>query len=158
LKIDSIDRRILYELQEHGRLPIVELASRVNLTKTPCALRVRRLEDAGIIRGYRADLDANQLGAGHVLIVMVTLDKTSEDALERFNEAIRLIPEVQSCYMVAGNFDYMLKVRTQDIAEYRAVLGHQIGRLPFVYQTHSFVVMESVKDEVTVPIPGVIRF
>ena len=158
MKIDSIDRRILYELQEHGRLPIVELASRVNLTKTPCALRVRRLEDAGIIRGYRADLDANQLGAGHVLIVMVTLDKTSEDALERFNEAIRLIPQVQSCYMVAGNFDYMLKVRTQDIAEYRAVLGHQIGRLPFVYQTHSFVVMESVKDEVTVPIPGVIRF
>jgi Lrp/AsnC family leucine-responsive transcriptional regulator len=158
LKIDSIDRRILYELQEHGRLPIVELASRVNLTKTPCALRVRRLEDAGIIRGYRADLDANQLGAGHVLIVMVTLDKTSEDALERFNEAIRLIPQVQSCYMVAGNFDYMLKVRTQDIAEYRTVLGHQIGRLPFVYQTHSFVVMESVKDEVTVPIPGVIRF
>ncbi len=134
-------------------MPIVELANRVNLTKTPCAQRVRRLEEAGIIRGYRAELDPEQLGAGHVLVVLVTLDKTSEDALERFNEAVRLIPEVQGCYMVAGNFDYMLKVRTHDIGHYRAVLGGQIGRLPNVHQTHSFVVMELVKDEVTVPVP-----
>lgn len=153
MKIDRIDRQILRELQEHGRLPIVELANRVNLTKTPCAQRVRRLEEAGIIRGYRADLDPDQLGAGHVLVVLVTLDKTSEDALERFNDAVRLIPEVQNCYMVAGNFDYMLKVRTHDISHYRAVLVHQIGKLPNVHQTHSFVAMELVKDEVTVPVP-----
>lgn len=153
MKMDRIDRRILRELQTHGRLPIVELANRVNLTKTPCALRVRRLEQAGIIRGYRADLDPDQLGAGHVLIVMVTLDKTSDDALDRFNDAVRLIPEVQSCFMIAGNFDYLLKVRTHDIAHYRAVLGHRIGRLPNVHQTHSFVAMELVKDEVTVPVP-----
>ncbi|MHC8333139.1 Lrp/AsnC ligand binding domain-containing protein [Pseudomonas sp. LB3P25] len=152
MKIDRIDKQILYQLQEHGRLPIVDLASRVNLTKTPCAQRVRRLEQEGIIRGYRADLDPNQLGAGHVLVVQVTLNKTSEDALERFNEAVRRIPEIQSCYMVAGNFDYLLKVRTHDIAHYRAVLGHEIGRLPNVHQTHSYVVMELVKDEVTVPV------
>ncbi|MBB3232396.1 Lrp/AsnC ligand binding domain-containing protein [Halomonas stenophila] len=151
-QLDRIDRRILQQLQEHGRLPIVELAARVNLTKTPCAQRVRRLEQAGIIRGYRADLDPQQLGAGHVLVVQVTLDKTSEDALEQFNRAVRLIPEVQACYMVAGNFDYLLKVRTQDITEYRAVLGQQIGRLPNVHQTHSYIVMELVKDDVTVPI------
>lgn len=153
MKLDRIDRSILRELQENGRLPIVELANRVNLTKTPCAQRVKRLEKAGIIRGYRADLDPHQLGAGHVLIVMVTLDRTSEDALDRFNDAVRLIPEVQSCLMVAGNFDYLLKVRTHDIAHYRAVLGHRIGKLPFVHQTHSFVAMELVKDEVTVPVP-----
>lgn len=152
MKIDRIDKQILYQLQEHGRLPIVDLASRVNLTKTPCAQRVRRLEQEGIIRGYRADLDPNQLGASHVLVVQVTLNKTSEDALERFNEAVRRIPEIQSCYMVAGNFDYLLKVRTHDIAHYRAVLGHEIGRLPNVHQTHSYVVMELVKDEVTVPV------
>lgn len=152
MKIDRIDKQILYQLQEHGRMPIVDLASRVNLTKTPCAQRVRRLEQEGIIRGYRADLDPNQLGAGHVLVVQVTLNKTSEDALERFNEAVRRIPEIQSCYMVAGNFDYLLKVRTHDIAHYRAVLGHEIGRLPNVHQTHSYVVMELVKDEVTVPV------
>lgn len=97
------------------------------------AQRVRRLEEAGVIRGYRADLDPNQLNAGHVLVVQVTMEKTSEDALQRFNEAVRKIPEVQSCYMVAGNFDYLLKVRTHDISHYRAVLGAQIGKLPHVH-------------------------
>lgn len=153
IKLDRIDRRILNQLQEHGRLSIVELAHRVNLTKTPCAQRVRRLEQDGIIRGYRADLDPEQLGAGNVLVVLVTMEKTSEDALDRFNRAVRLIPEVQGCYMVAGNFDYLLKVRTHDISHYRDVLVQQIGRLPNVHQTHSFVVMELVKDDVTVPVP-----
>jgi Lrp/AsnC family transcriptional regulator, leucine-responsive regulatory protein len=153
MKLDVVDQSILRELQEHGRLPIVELASRVNLTKTPCTHRVRRLEEAGIIRGYRADLDPDQLDAGCVMIVMVLLDKTSDDALERFNEAVSRIPEVQGCYMIAGNFDYLLKIRTKDVANYRAVLGHQISKLPNVHQTHSFVVMELVKDVVTVPVP-----
>jgi len=153
MPLDRIDREILRQLQEHGRLPIVELASRVNLTKTPCAQRVRRLEQAGIIRGYRADLAPNHLQAGHVLVVQVTMEKTSEDALERFNEAVRRIPEVQSCYMVAGNFDYLLKVRTHDINHYRAVLGAQIGQLPHVHQTNSYVALEIVKDDVTIPIP-----
>lgn len=152
-KLDRIDRQIISQLQEHGRLPIVELASRVNLTKTPCAQRVRRLEESGLIRGYRADIDPGQMGAGHILIVQVTLDKTSNDSLESFNEAVRRIPEVQSCFMLAANFDYLLKVRTNDIAHYRSVLGQQIGRLPYVKQTHSYVAMEIVKDDVTVPIP-----
>lgn len=154
MRLDRIDREILRQLQEHGRLPIVELASRINLTKTPCAQRLRRLEDNGVIRGYRADLDPDQLNAGHVLVVQVTMDKTSEDALERFNEAVRKIPEVQSCFMVAGNFDYLLKVRTHDIHHYRSVLGAQIGQLPHVRQTHSYVAMEIIKDDVTVPVPG----
>lgn len=153
MRLDRIDRQILRQLQENGRLPIVELASRINLTKTPCAQRLRRLEDNGVIRGYRADLDPLQLNAGHVLVVQVTMDKTSEDALERFNEAVRKIPEVQSCFMVAGNFDYLLKVRTHDIHHYRAVLGAQIGQLPNVHQTHSYVAMEIIKDDVTVPVP-----
>jgi Lrp/AsnC family leucine-responsive transcriptional regulator len=153
VSLDRIDRRILCELQTHGRLPIVELASRVNLTKTPCAERVKRLEKSGVIRGYRADLDPAMLNAGHVLIVLVTLDKTSDDALEHFNKAVHLIPEIQCCYMMAGNFDYMLKVRTNDIAHYRSVLGDRIGKLPNVHQTHSFVAMELVKDDVTVPVP-----
>ena len=153
MSFDRIDREILRQLQEHGRLPIVELASRVNLTKTPCAQRVRRLEEAGVIRGYRADLDPAHLNAGHVLVVQVTMGKTSEDALERFNEAVRRIPEVQSCYMLAGNFDYLLKVRTRDINHYRTVLRAQIGQLPHVDQTNSYVALEVVKDDVAVPIP-----
>lgn len=152
MKLDRIDKQILHQLQENGRIPIVELASRVNLTKTPCAQRVRRLEQAGLIKGYRAELDPEQLGAGHVMLVQVTLDKTSDDALDRFNAAVSQIPEVQCCFMVAGNFDYLLKVRTENVKQYREVLGQEIGKLPNVHQTHSFVVMEQVKDDVTVPL------
>ena len=134
-------------------MPIVELANRVNLTKTPCTQRVRRLEQAGLIRGYRAELDPDQLDASCVMIVMVVMDKTSEDTLERFNAAVSRIPEVQGCYMIAGNFDYLLKIRTRDVAQYRSVLGHQIGKLPGVLQTHSFVAMELVKDSPAVAVP-----
>jgi Lrp/AsnC family leucine-responsive transcriptional regulator len=151
--LDSIDRRILAELQHNGRLPIVELASRVHLTKTPCAERVRRLERAEVIKGYQADLDTDQLGAGHVTIVHVILSQTSDNSLEKFNAAVLRIPEIQSCYMLAGQFDYMLKVRTSDISHYRKVLGDEIGKLPGVQQTQSFVAMEIVKDDKSILIP-----
>ena len=151
-KIDLIDRRILRELQSDGRIPIVELASRINLTKTPCAERVRRLERSGIIKGYRAELDPGSLGAGFVIIVQVSLSQTSDDALERFNAAVARIPEVQSCYMLAGQFDYLLKVRTSDIGHYRTVLGDRIGKLPGVLQTQSYVAIELVKDDQTIPV------
>ena len=150
--MDRIDRRILEELQNDGRLSIVDLSARVNLSKSPCAERVKRLERQGLIRGYRAELDADLLDAGHVVIVLVTLDITSDDSLDKFKSAVRRIPEVQNCYMVAGNFDYMLKIRTKDIAHYRRLLEDCIGKLPNVQQTHSFVVMELVKDEITVPV------
>ncbi|QDY70684.1 Lrp/AsnC family transcriptional regulator [Qingshengfaniella alkalisoli] len=150
--LDAIDRKILRTLQDHGRLPVVELADRVNLTKTPCSYRMRRLEKSGYIRGYRAELDPVLLDAGRIMIVMVSLSQTSDDALETFNEAVRRIPEVQGCYMIAGNFDYLLKVRTKDVDEYRSVLGHKFSKLPHVHQTHSFVVMELVKDDITVPV------
>ena len=150
--MDIIDRRILSELQQNGRLPMVELANRVHLTKTPTAERVRRLERTGIIEGYRADLNAEAMGAGYVIIVHVTLTQTSDNALEFFNAAVRRIPEIQSCYMLAGQFDYMLKVRTSDIAHYRNVLGEQIAKLPGVQQTQSYVALEVVKEEKTVPV------
>ena len=150
--LDTIDRRILNELQQKGRMSVVELASRVHLTKTPCAERVRRLERDGIIKGYRAELDPKQLGAGTVIVVHVTLNQTSDDAMEKFNEAVQKIPEVRACYMLASHFDYMLKVCTSDVDHYRSVLGDHIGRLPGVRQTHSFIALELVKDETTVPV------
>ena len=151
-KLDSIDRRILAELQRNGRMPIVELANRVHLTKTPCAERVRRLEREGIIKGYRAELDPEALGTNFVIIVHVTLAQTSDNAFEIFNEAVKRIPEIQACYLLAGQFDYMLKVCTSDITHYRNVLGDQIGRLPGVQLTHSYVAMQLVKDDQGVPI------
>ena len=145
-ELDFIDRRILEELQLNGRVSIVELAKRVNLTKTPCAERVRRLERLGVIGGYGAFLDPAEVNLNHVTVVHVSLVQTSDNSLEDFNKAVKDIPEVQSCLMIAGQFDYMLKVRTRDITHFRKLLGDTISKLPGVMQTNSFAVMETVKD------------
>ncbi len=143
---DNIDRRILDELQANGRLSIVDLAERVHLTKTPCSERVRRLEREGVIRAYQAVLDPTAVEMKHVTIVQINLTKTSDNSLDEFNKAVRKIPEIQSCMMIAGSFDYLLKIRTRDIAHYRDLLGECISKLPGVMQTQSFAVMETVKD------------
>tara|TARA_R110000772_G_scaffold53812_4_gene123054 strand:+ start:1112 stop:1606 length:495 start_codon:yes stop_codon:yes gene_type:complete len=150
--LDRTDYRILREIQANGRISLVDLSRRVNLTKTPCAERVKRLEKAGIIRGYFAALDPETVEASHVVMVQVQLSTTTAEALEEFNTVVRQIPEIQSCMMIAGGYDYLLKIRTRDIASYRELLGAAISQLPHVMQTHSYVVMEVVKDEVTLAI------
>lgn len=151
---DRIDLRILHELQANARISIVELARRVGLTKTPCAERVKRLEGSGTIRGYHAELEPTAMGYGHVVMVQVLLNSTASHELKRFNEAVRRIPEIQSCHMIAGDFDYLLKVRTRDVHEYRKLMGEKISELPCVKQTHTYVVLESVKDDATIPTHG----
>ncbi len=145
-RFDAIDRKILDELQVNGRLSIVELAKRVNLTKTPCSQRVRRLEKYGVISGYRAEVDPVEVNLNHVTIVHVKMMRTLDQSLDDFNDAVKRISEIQTCMMIAGSFDYMLKVRTRDISHFREVLGEKISKLPNVMQTHSFAVLESVKD------------
>ncbi|MFN3984728.1 MAG: Lrp/AsnC ligand binding domain-containing protein [Rhodocyclaceae bacterium] len=153
--LDRTDLKILETLQADGRISVVELSRRVGLTKTPCAERMKRLERDGVIRGYRAELAPDELGSGHVAIVQVLLSSTTAHDLARFNEAARRIPEIQSCHMIAGDFDYLLKVRTRDVAAYRKLMGEQISELPCVKQTHTYVVLETVKDEMTIPVtPG----
>lgn len=149
-ELDAIDRKILDELQRDGRLSIVELANRVHLTKTPCTERVRRLEKAGVLNGYHAMLDPEKVGMSNVTVVHVNLQRTGDSTLKEFNKAVSRIPEVQICMMIAGSFDYMLKVRTRDMAHFRKVLGEQIGTLPGVMQTHSFAVMEVVKEQYSI--------
>ncbi|WP_299928730.1 Lrp/AsnC ligand binding domain-containing protein [uncultured Pelagimonas sp.] len=145
-EIDSIDTRILEELESDGRLSIVELAQRVNLTNTPCSERVKRLERSGYITGYRAMLDFDKLGLGHLTVVQVSLAATGGDnSLDAFGKAVHLIPEVESCLMLAGAFDYLLTVRTKDMRHFREVLGDKINKLPGILQTNSFAVMEIVK-------------
>jgi len=151
--LDNIDRKILALLQADGRLSLVKLAEKVHLTKTPCAERLRRLMRHGFIAGFRAVLDPTKLDAGYVSFVQVTLDRTTTDVLEAFNQAVRLIPEVEACHMIAGDFDYLLKVRSRDVSHYRQLLGDKLSRLPGVQQTHTFMVMEAVKDDPSVPLP-----
>jgi len=149
---DKINRHILNELQENGRITMIDLAHKVNLTKTPCAERVKKLERDSVIKGYRAELNPDLLGAGFIMIVQVTLTQTSDDALHLFNKAVKDIPEIQTCFMIAGNFDYLLVVRTSDIKHYRNVLADQIGKLPGVLQTHSYVVMDEVSNRKILPV------
>jgi len=134
-------------LEVNGRLPIVELAQRINLTNTPCSERVKRLERSGYILRYKAVLNAERLGLAHLTVVQVSLSATGDHSLVTFNKAVQSIPEIESCLMIAGSFDYNLTVRTRDIAHFRDVLGEKISKLPGVHLTHSFAVMEVVKTD-----------
>jgi len=144
--LDGIDRKIIDALSKNGRLTVTDLAQKVGLSKTPCQIRMRRLEERGYILGYAAVTDPEKLGAGHVAFVQVTLSDTRSAALTAFNEAVRGVRQIEQCHMIAGSFDYLLKVRTRDITAYRHVLGERISTLPYVTHTSTFVVMEAVKD------------
>jgi Lrp/AsnC family leucine-responsive transcriptional regulator len=118
----------------------------VGLSKTPCQVRLKRLTEAGVIKGFRAIVDPAKLGMDHVAFAEVKLSDTREQALREFNAAVRRIPEVEECHMIASSFDYLLKVRTSDIRRYRAVLGEKISSLPHVASTSTYVAMETVLD------------
>lgn len=143
--LDRTDRRLLALLQGDGRLSVAELARRVHLSPTPCLERVRRLERDGYIRGYAADLDPAKLGAALLAFVEILLDRTTPDVFTRFRDAMVGLDPVQECHMVAGGFDYLLKVRVRDMAAYRRFL-EQLAAIPGVQQTHTYVVMEEVKS------------
>ncbi|MEO1610748.1 MAG: Lrp/AsnC family transcriptional regulator [Pseudomonadota bacterium] len=146
VQMDGVDRRIVAALSADGRLSAAALAEKVGLSKTPVQARVKRLEAAGVIRGYAAIVDHGRMGRGHVAFVTVELSDTRSAALKAFNDAVRAAPEIEACHMTAAEFDYLLKVRTTNIAAYRRVLGETISALPHVARTSTFVAMETVKD------------
>lgn len=144
--LDEFDQRIVATLVADGRMTVTDLAGRVGLSKTPCQIRLRKLMDNGVIRGFHATVDPARLGLDHIAFTEVKLSDTREKALEEFNAAVRCIPEIEECHMIASSFDYLLKVRTADIRRYRMVLGEKISSLPHVESTSTFVAMETVKD------------
>ena len=146
VKLDRIDHRILAALSRDAQMSMATLSDEVGLSKSPTLARVRRLEREGVITGYRAELNLEKLGLSHVAFVQVTLDNTRSDALDAFNAAVRDHSEIEAAHMIAGGFDYLLKVRTTDVVAYRKVLGETIAALPHVAQTSTFVTMETVKD------------
>jgi len=148
--MDEYDRKILSVLSIEGRISMTALGERVGLSKTPVTARVKRLEEEGVITGYRATLSASKLGVEHIAFLEVKLSDTREKALDAFNQAVRAIPEVEACHMIAGGFDYLIKVRTSDIFAYRQVLGEQLSRLPNVASTSTYISMQCVVD--TAPI------
>lgn len=150
--IDRIDRRLLALLQEEGRMTTVELAERIGLSPTAASERIKRLQRDGVILGYTARLSPEALGRGFLAFVEVTLDKTTPDVFERFSTAVGLVPAIIECHMVAGGFDYLVKVRVADMAAYRRLLGDVVLTLPGVHETRTYAVMEEVKSTDLLPI------
>ena len=145
--LDRFDVAIVHILAAEGRISAADLARRIGLSKSPTQTRLKRLEQAGVIRGYHAALNRAALGLAHVAFVEVRLSDTREPALQAFNRAVQIVPEIEECHMIASRFDYLLKVRTTDISDYRRVLAEQISALPHVASTSTYVAMEAVKDD-----------
>ncbi len=143
---DRYDQAILRAVSSDGRISVTELAMRIGLSKSPTQARLRRLEQAGVITGYRATVDPIRLGRDHVSFVQVRLNDTREAALAAFNEAVLRVPEIEEAHMIAANFDYLLKIRTQSMSDYRRVLAEHISSLPSVAHTSTYVAMQAVKD------------
>ena len=152
--LDRIDRRILRELQQDGRITFSELAKRVGLSTSPCLERVRRMEREGVIAGYTTLLNPKFLNAELIVFVQIRLTRTSQDIFERFKQAAIEIEEVQECYLISGNFDYLIKARVSDMDAYRHFLGTTLLKLPDVQESTSYAVMELVKETLSLPMPG----
>jgi Lrp/AsnC family leucine-responsive transcriptional regulator len=154
--LDTIDLRIIAELQRDGRLPVVELAERVGLSPTPCQRRVRRLEADGVITRYAALVDTRRLGLGVQALVEIALEDHSEAGVERFEVAIRERPEVVACFAVTGEMDFLLLVHAADLDAYSAFALRTLLRMPGVKGSRSSFIMQTVKSDLAwAPLPAV---
>ena len=149
--LDGFDLKILDVIAVDGRITVTELSKRIGLSKSPTQARLRRLEETGVVRGYRALFDPILLGRDHVAFVEVKLNDTRESALATFNKAVTQIPEIEQCHLIAGSFDYLLKVRTAGMGSYRLVLADKLSTLPHVSNTSTYVAMQAVKEEAIAP-------
>ncbi|QIC64933.1 Lrp/AsnC ligand binding domain-containing protein [Acinetobacter schindleri] len=145
-KLDRIDRMILDILQRDGRIAISELAARVNLSITPCSERVKRLERDGIIMGYYARLNPEKLERNLLVFLEIKLSAKSGDVFEQVARDLSEIPEVLECHLISGDFDYLVKARLKEMSAYRRLLGDLLKKLPSSASSHSYVVMEEVKE------------
>lgn len=152
-ELNRIDRNILRILQEDGRLSYAELGRRVGLTTTPCIERVRRLENKGYIKGYKAIINPDYLDAGLIILVQVKCDRTSKANFDQFRNSVRRLPQVQQCYLVSGSFDYLIKARVANMQLYREFLEQTLLSIPGVKESTSIVVMEATKETLDVSIP-----
>lgn len=155
--LDEIDCRILALLQEDASLNAADVAKRVGLSQSPCWRRIARLEQAGFIRRRVALLNRKQLGLGVVVFAQVKLARGSRDALGEFEAAVRSFPEVQECYMLMGDTDFLLKIVTRDVEAYEEFLRHKLARLPAVGGVRSSMALTPVKESTALPlelVPG----
>ncbi len=149
---DAIDLKIMEALQVDARLTNADLAERAGLSPTPCHRRVRRLEDLGIVEKHVALLNAQALGLGQVTLVQVRLVRRTGDLAQAFERIVRDIPEVTDCYLVSGDADYLLTVRTRDLAGFEALLRERLGLLEMVGELRPTVVLAQTKRTTALPL------
>ncbi|MBM1818155.1 Lrp/AsnC ligand binding domain-containing protein [Sulfitobacter pseudonitzschiae] len=150
-QIDALDRRILSVLQSEGRISMTELGDRVGLSTSPCARRVKRLEDEGYISGYVAILSPARLDALLLVFVSVRLNNQTREAFDRFDAAVQRLPEIVACHLLAGGFDYLVQVRAKDIQEFRNFMRERFSAIEGVAETQSSVVLEELKATTELP-------
>lgn len=150
--LDKIDRKILKQLQSNGRISNIELSRKVGLSPTPCLERVRRLESNQFIQDYRAILNPEQMDASMLVYAEIRLAHTSPDVFNEFKNAVKEMPHILECHLVSGDFDYLIKARVKDMKAYRELLGESLLKLPGVSASRSYIVMEEVKEDTSLPI------
>ena len=145
-KLDRTDRMILEILQKYGRIAISKLASKINISTTPCSERVKRLERDGVIMGYYARLSPELLERNLLVFLEIKLSAKSGDVFDQVARDLVEIPEVMECHLISGEFDYLVKARLKEMSAYRKLLGDLLKKLPSSASSHSYIVMEEVKE------------
>jgi Lrp/AsnC family leucine-responsive transcriptional regulator len=153
MQLDRYDRRILEELQHNGRISNQELAERIGLSPSPCLRRVRALEESGVIAGYRALLDAKQLGLTLMALIHISMDRHTPERFANFDRTVAALPEVMECLLITGqDADYQLKVVVKDLDAFQALLLERITRIEGVSGVHSSFVLRRVVDKTALPL------
>lgn len=148
--LDRIDRKILDILQRQGRISMTELAEQIGLSTSPCSERVKRMEREGVITGYHAHLSPEALGKSLLVFVEIKLASKSGDVFDQVRNELLHVPEVQECHLVSGSFDYLVKARLRGMSEYRHLLGDILKKLPVAAESHSYIVMEEIKESLAI--------
>ncbi len=151
-KLDSIDRKILRELQVNSKITNTELAKKVNLSPTPCLERVKRLQEQGYIERYTSILNAEKLGYNLLAFIEITLDRTNKNVFDDFSAYVQQLEQIQECHMIAGGFDYLVKARFRSMKDYRHFLGNILGNYPAILSTKTYLAMEHVKEYGALPV------
>lgn len=149
--LDRIDLKILRALQSEGRLTNADLAERVNVSAATCHRRTQRLFEEGFITGVRAEVAPTAIGLGALVMVGVVLDRSTPESFAEFEGAVMVMKEVLECNLVAGDFDYLLKIRVRDMADFNKLHGQKLIALPGIRQTRTFFVMKEVKENARLP-------
>ena len=145
-ELDRIDRKILDVLQRQGRMSMTELAEHIGLSASPCAERVKRMERDGDITGYHARVPPEALGKTLLVFVEIKLSSKSGEVFDKVRKELLHVPDVQECHLVSGSFDYLVKARLGGMSEYRRLLGDILKKLPVAAESHSYIVMEEIKE------------